>query len=114
MNNICEVCAENYGEGNICRSCRKVFKVLSVDDEKFNECLTCQNCDMYWFPCLVCARDAFNYNLGIGHSHSDYFEGVLSFEEMFQVLKNKQQEILHENIIEDIKTSSKESYCSLQ
>lgn len=111
MNNICESCAGNYGEGNICRSCRKLFKPLSVDDQKFNNCLSCTNCDKYWFPCFVCAREAFNYNLGVGHSLSSHnFQGVLSFEEMFQVLDMKNQEILRGNNKDD----NKVGYCSLQ
>lgn len=106
MNNICEVCAETFEEGHVCRKCRYGFKALSVDDDKFGKCLNCQDCDKYWFPCSTCAKEAFYYNLGKGN---DQNEKGLSFDELIHILGDKEQ--IHEI---RSKESNEKGYCLIQ
>lgn len=102
MNNICEFCSQTFGEGHICRNCRENFKFLSVDDDKFNTCLNCQECDKYWFPCRTCAKEAFYYNLGKGNNSE---EKGYTFEHLLLILESKSPTYSNDN---------QKSYCVLQ
>ena len=73
---ICKICKNPRNEGNVCHNCRQIFVPLAESIYDFTQCLTCDLCDKYNFPCLNCAKYAFEYNLGSGNGQIEEFENI--------------------------------------
>ena len=142
MNSICHLCDFGINEGSVCRDCRLLFKSLSINETKFNECIICEICDVYGFPCNQCAKDVFNYSLGCGNGYQNTSNNgeILDADQLMEIISNHNNksdnnktvnnktvndktvnnktvdEIIDEAVDEIItkKRTSYYSYCSLQ
>ena len=79
---MCDICHDS-GKTNVCRKCRERFRSISVSDYEFHLCLGCDNCDNYGFPCIDCARYAFDGRLGNG-----YFLTDIPSEKSIEIMQN--------------------------
>ncbi len=79
---MCDICHDS-GKTNVCRKCRERFRSIAVSDYEFHLCLGCDNCDNYGFPCIDCARYAFDGRLGNG-----YFLTDVPSEKSIEIMQN--------------------------
>lgn len=64
----CHICNQVEDEGTVCQSCREIFlDMADISRYDYDDFLTCENCDYYGFPCLICAKNIFDGQLGPGN-----------------------------------------------